>query len=269
MFSRLSSRGVLAPVTRNEILNKFPLVVTIRGTSETAKHLDNWDKANKIYYGPERDHKNFPILKQPVTHQAVRLGFIPESWFQIFYEKTGVTGPYMFGIGALTFLLSKEYWVVEHGFTEFMAFWAGFYLLARKLGKPIGEYLEKDMEVFEETHWRKPLRESKAGCEVAIKGMEKAIWCEDGQKYLFEAKKENVDLQLESAYRQRISQVHQQVKKALDYQAEVESTKRKHEQNHMVNWIVSNVVKSITPQQERDSISKCLQDLKGLQAARA
>ena len=34
-----------------------------------------------------------------------------------------------------------------------------------------------------------------------------------------------------------------------DYQAEVESTTRQHEQSRMVNWIVDSVVQSITPQQ--------------------
>ena len=36
-----------------------------------------------------------------------------------------------------------------------------------------------------------------------------------------------------------------------DYQAEVESTQRQFEQKHMVNWIVNNVVTSITPKQVR------------------
>ena len=58
-----------------------------------------------------------------------------------------VAGPYVFGASFLTFLLSKELWVVEHGFTEFLAFWAAFYYLAGKIGKPTGEYLDKEMAV--------------------------------------------------------------------------------------------------------------------------
>ena len=45
-----------------------------------------------MFYGPERDLKNFPILKQQDLPPPTKLGFIPQSWFNAFYEKTGVTG---------------------------------------------------------------------------------------------------------------------------------------------------------------------------------
>ena len=51
-----------------------------------------WDKYNKMWYGPDRDFKNFPSLRIPDHKPAVRLGFIPSTWFDAFYEKTGATG---------------------------------------------------------------------------------------------------------------------------------------------------------------------------------
>lgn len=56
-------------------------------------------------------------------------------------------GPYIFGGGLITFLLSKEIWIVEHGFTHFIAFWLAFYIIASKYGKSIGNYLDKTAEV--------------------------------------------------------------------------------------------------------------------------
>jgi len=268
MLSNASLRaGSFGPILVRSLAknNGLPAVRCMSGTP-LEKHLENWDKANKIYYGPERDTVNFPILTQPDTTPPVRMAIIPESWFQFFYEKTGVTGPYMFGGGLITFLLSKELWVIEHGFTEFIAFWLAVAYLKKKIGPGIAENLDKLGEEYRAKHWEKPIAEVKGQCEETIKAGETAIWQESGQAIMFEAKKENVDLQLEAIYRKRLADVHHAVKKRLDYQLEVENTQRRFEQNHMVNWIVDSVVKGITPQQEKDSIAKCIADLKGLAA---
>ena len=120
---------------------------------------------------------------------------------------------------------------------------------------------------------------------------------------------ENVDLQLELAYRQRLAEVHQAVKRRLvsktkmyssvypngppknqfvvnrsvhgrdlflvcflfsttgistlmiieciilqDYQVERQNAVKQFEQKHVVNWIIQNVMKSITPQQVRTAM---------------
>lgn len=273
MLSRLSLRsgsfGQL--LARPEVRNQVVLSLARCSSSETplSKHLENWDKANQVYYGPERDLKNFPALKMPETTPPTRMGIFPESWFTAIGEKTGVTGPYVLGAGFVTFLLSKEIWIVEHGFTEFIAFWGAVIYLSKKFGPSMGAYLDNMTEQYNQKHWIQPLADAKAGAQSFIKETENRVWQEEGQKQIFDVKRENVDLQLEAIYRQRLADVHTQVKKRVDYQMATENSKRRFEQEHMVDWIVGSVLKGITPAQEKESLNQCMKDLKALSARTA
>jgi len=83
---------------------------------------------------------------------------------------------------------------------------------------------------------------------------------------LFEAKIENVALQLEDAYRKRLRNVHSQVKQQLDYLCDVEDVKRNLQHQSIVSWVVAQVRKSVTPELERAAMQQCLVDLKTLAA---
>lgn len=226
-------------------------------------------KAYDYFNSPDRDYENFPHPKQAMFSPKVRMGFIPEAWFQAFYDKTGVTGPYLFGTGLIATLLSKEIWVVDHGFTEVLCFTAALTIVVKKLGPTVAEYADKLNEKREDVLFHAPIREARAQDEQFIVEAEDMIGKQEGQKFLYEAKRENIDLQLEAEYRQRISEAYQAVKNRLDHQLDTKNANIRFQQQHMVRWIVDNVVKSITPQQEQDSIKKCLADLKGMATAHA
>ena len=54
------------------------------------------------------------------------------------------------------------------------------------------------------------------------------------------------------------------MKRRLDYQVDTQNVAQGFQQKHLVNWVVDQVQKSITPQQEKDAIKQCLLELKGL-----
>lgn len=223
-----------------------------------------WNEMHEKYYGKERDFENFPVLKIPEYHPKVRMGFIPDSLFQAFYNKTGVTGPYLFLFGGLTYLFSKEWIIVDHEMTEVALFSVYVFLLIKLFGPKVADFLDKRIEDEREKLFRAPVRQLQQTAEQVIKVADEQIQNEGGQKQLYEAKREHVDLQLELAYRTRLDQLHKAVKARLDYQVEKNNARRQFQQHHMVNWIVDNVVKGITPQQEKDILSQCIKDLQSI-----
>jgi F-type H+-transporting ATPase subunit b len=223
-----------------------------------------WKEMHDVYYGKERDFDKFPVPKIPEYHPKVRMGCIPDSFFQAFYNKTGVTGPYLFLFGGLTYLLSKEIIIVDHEFDEVLLFFGYVFVVTKLLGPKIAAFLDKRIEAKNKALYRAPVLSLQEQADSMIKMVDEQIRNEEGITHLFQAKRDNVDLQLELAYRTRVDQVHKAVKARLDYQVEKEITRRHFQQQHMVNWIVNNVVKDIGAQQEKEILSQCIKDLQSI-----
>ncbi|XP_077294244.1 ATP synthase subunit b, mitochondrial [Arctopsyche grandis] len=230
-----------------------PLAIVARGSADAAPS------------GGIRDEVNFP---RPVRMEPgkTRMGFIPDEWFTFFHKKTGVTGPYTFGAGLITYLVSKEIYVIEHEFHTGVAILIMIMYASKKFGKPIAAYLDKEVDAYENSFNQSRI-DSKNALLESIKEEKTEQWRAEGQNLLIEAKKENVLLQLEAAYRERLAVAYTEVKRRLDYQVEKQNIDRRISQKHMVDWIVNNVLKSITPDQEKETLNKCIADL-GLLAAK-
>ncbi|XP_053313580.1 ATP synthase F(0) complex subunit B1, mitochondrial [Spea bombifrons] len=202
-----------------------------------------------------------PVPPLPEKAGKVRYGLIPEEFFQFLYPKTGVTGPYMLGSGLLVYLLSKEIYVINH--ESFAAACIGIVIVysIKKFGPQVAEFADQLNN--------EKIAKAQEVKDIALKNLEQAIeeekkeqWRVEGRHYLFDAKRNHVNMILEANYRERLLNVYNDVKKRLDYQVALQHLQRRKEQDHMINWIEKNVVQSITPQQQKESITKCISDLK-------
>ncbi|CAG9764760.1 unnamed protein product [Ceutorhynchus assimilis] len=190
----------------------------------------------------------------------VRHGFIPEEWFQAFYAKTGVTGPYTFAVTLTTYLVSKEIYVLEHEYYSGLSLFLMWYVGIKKLGPKLAAYLDKEIDQYEKD-WNSGRVSQKEGLEAQIADEEKAQWSIEGQNILIQAKRENVALQLEANYRERLMNAYQAVKSRLDYQVEKTNAERRITQKNLVEYVVARVKASITPDQEKQNINQCISDL--------
>jgi len=213
---------------------------------------------------PDRDLVNFP---HPVTApypSKVRYGIFPDSWFTIFYPKTGVTGSYLFYGGLTVYLIQKEWWVIDEEIRLFPIFGIIFFLVYKLYGAQIAkaqnEWQNKSLLSAE-----KYVDENRESIRNAIATQKHYISQYTALPPLIaEAKRENLQLQLEAEYRRRLLKAHGEVKRRLDYMADLEESKRRFQRRYMIDWIVDQVKKTLTPQQDKLLLAQCVSDLKGL-----
>jgi len=228
--------------------------------------MATWNYVNSVYFGPDRDMKNYPTPVKGADTPPVRLGFLPASWFENLYQKTGVSGPYLTVGGFCLWMLSKEHMVIDHEFWELpISLFTLLLVSSHPKGLPkLWDWLNKQNERDKQWAYDYPLMKLRKSAESDVSKLNRLIEETETHNYIKQAKEEGVGLQLEAAYRARLHHAFTEVKKRLDYESDKAALKRQFEQDHMVNWIVDSVTKSITPQQEKESIKSCIQTLKNL-----
>lgn len=160
------------------------------------------------------------------------------------YEKTGVMGPYITFWGGLAAILSKEIYVVWADSWEHLTFLALVVGATKLYGKQIGQFLDKQADSYNH-EYKSALDEKTKHVDESIQTNLALQSLPEANKLVNAAKKDAVSLQLESAYRQRLAQVYQEVKKRLDYQLAVQSAQRRVEKEQALNYILGEVHKSI------------------------
>jgi len=212
---------------------------------------------------PERDFVNFPPVRIAEQGGKIRIGLVPDEWFKAMYNKTGVTGPYILFWGGLATLVSKEYFIYWADTAEQFVFLGALIAGSKLYGKKLGQMLEKQADE-ENKATLSGLENQSKEIDAKILKSQSLQSLPDANKLINEAKRENVHLQLESAYRARLAQVYQEVKKRLDYQVAVQGVYKRLEREQAINYIISEVHKSIGPNQQKEAFQSGLNILKGL-----
>jgi F-type H+-transporting ATPase subunit b len=103
---------------------------------------------------------------------------------------------------------------------------------------------------------------SKAMAGKALHGYEESLARAKGIGQLADARKDIINMALETAYRERMKQMYEAVKRRLDYQVALQNARKDFERTNMINWITSEVKKAITAKQEQDTLQACLNQLR-------
>lgn len=204
----------------------------------------------KTPFVPEFDIKiqPEPPLEKPVRQEPgkVIMCVIPEEWLYFFLSKTGVTGFYTFVFTFGTFLISKELYVLEHNFYNGLSMlvmcWGG----VKWIGPHFKKYADREIDFYEEA-WVKSREAEKTD---AIEAIDHEGWLQyqmEGNVLLMDAKRENITLQLEDEYRKRQMHVYEEVKKLLDYQVEVAQVYKRIQHKNLLDYVLHEVSKSVTP----------------------
>ncbi|XP_011300649.1 ATP synthase subunit b, mitochondrial isoform X2 [Fopius arisanus] len=153
-------------------------------------------------------------LSRPIDPSPVRHGFIPEEWFQAFYNKTGYTGPYALFTGVTTYLVSKEFYVLEHEFYTGVSVFIMCVAIVKKFGPQVATWVDAKMDQ-EEANMNAGRKNEIVAHEKSIEHLKNEQWRTEAQALIMDAKKENIKIQLEAEYRERIHRVYSEVKKTL------------------------------------------------------
>uniref|UniRef100_A0A1B0GEQ2 ATP synthase subunit b n=1 Tax=Glossina morsitans morsitans TaxID=37546 RepID=A0A1B0GEQ2_GLOMM len=199
---------------------------------------------------------------RPSCPAKVRFGFIPEEWFTIFYKKTGVTGPYAFGLGLLTYLLSKEIYVCNHEFYVGISMGILSIAAVKKLGPPLARYLDNEMDKTE-NYWKQARITELQELQELIDGELNEQWRAHGNILLMEVKKRNIHLQIEAAYRKALMECYKQVKRRLDYQVAVANVQRRVNRKNMILWMAKEMNQGL-PDVDEEKFEKMKGDVSAL-----
>ncbi|KAF5304909.1 hypothetical protein FQR65_LT00793 [Abscondita terminalis] len=214
------------------------------------------------YQCSENEEKN----ERTIVRQEpglVRLGFVPNEWFEFFFKKTGVTGLGTFCFTVGTYVISKEYFIMEHEYYNGLSMVLLCAVFTKNFGPSLAKYLDKETDEYENA-LKNTREQDKQTIQKNIDGELKLQESAEAQLILIEAKRENVMLQREAAYRERCMIAYNETRKRLEYCAMRESIEKAFAKRSMTDWVVEEVRNAITEKIEDESLDKCMEILENL-----
>ena len=114
----------------------------------------------------------------------------------------------------------------------------------------------------EDDRYNSVINNSKVMAEKMLHAYKKSLERAKNTGQLSKARKEIMNMTLETSHRERMKQLYEDVKRHLDYQVALQNARKDFERTNMINWIPSEVKKSITDKQEKDTLQASLQQLR-------
>ena len=209
-----------------------------------------------------------PIL-EPLPHNEDRMA--PEGFFggdisRMMGEKLGRSGAPCLGVSVFLFAVSKEIYQLNAESTVAFAMLMGYGALAYKVGPMISDLLKQKRDIFV-SHLYHKKRNVLSTLKDGVRAMEKVEEQASVRHNVFDVLRTNAAMHREALYRARLAQVNDEVLKRLDHQAELEASRRRNIQKHMVTWVERQVNAGFSPNMEKRIIDRCISDLKSVSTA--
>ena len=109
-----------------------------------------------------------------------------------------------------TYLVSKEWYILEDEFYTGLCLLSIFLFASYKLGPKLGAYLDKEIEAVE-NELNCGRKENIAEFNAEIQNLEKEKWSAEAQLMIYDIKKQNVLMQLEANYRENLAIAYTEV----------------------------------------------------------
>ena len=130
-----------------------------------------------------------------------------------------------------------------------------------RLGPTVGDVF-RGWHQEEVDRYSSVVQSSKAMAGKSLHLYEEALERAKNIGHLAEARKDVLQMALETTYRERMRQMYEAVKRRLDYQVALQNARKDFERTNMINWITSEVKKSISAKQEQETLQACLNQLR-------